>query len=160
MKIFNTRALLMQAYQNSKYLHVMTDEERYKLQTHLRQIYLDIERVCQKHGLQMMVAYGTVLGALRHKGYDVRLGVGSSTSRIDVAVVDPVHPNRYLLGIVCDGEGYFSMKTARDREVVQPTMLHMLGWRLVHVWAGDWLLWPDTVVNDIIEDLKNDTSIV
>jgi hypothetical protein len=98
--------------------------------------------------------------ALRHKGYDVRLGVGSSTSRIDVAVVDPVHPNRYLLGIVCDGEGYFSMKTARDREVVQPTMLHMLGWRLVHVWAGDWLLWPDTVVNDIIEDLKNDTSIV
>ena len=69
MKIFNTRALLMQAYQNSKYLHVMTDEERYKLQTHLRQIYLDIERVCQKHGLQMMVAYGTVLGALRHKGF-------------------------------------------------------------------------------------------
>ena len=59
----------MQACKNSKDLHVMTDEERNKLQTHLRQIYLDIEKVCQKHNLQMMVAYGTVLGALRHKGF-------------------------------------------------------------------------------------------
>lgn len=111
-----------------------------------------------KHGVSLIATQ--LADALRHKGYDVRLGVGSSTSRIDVAVVDPVHPNRYLLGIVCDGESYFSMKTARDREVVQPTILHMLGWRLVHVWAGDWLLRSDTVVNDIIEDLKNDTSIV
>ena len=59
----------MQACKNSKDLHVMTDEERNKLQAHLRQIYLDIEKVCQKHNLQMMVAYGTVLGALRHKGF-------------------------------------------------------------------------------------------
>ena len=111
-----------------------------------------------RHGASLIATQ--LADALRHKGYDVRLGVGSSTSRIDVAVVDPVHPNRYLLGIVCDGEGYFSMKTARDREVVQPTVLHLLGWRLMHVWAGDWLLRPDTVVNDIIEDLKNDTPIV
>jgi hypothetical protein len=111
-----------------------------------------------RHGASLIATQ--LADALRHKGYDVRLGVGSSTSRIDVAVVDPVHHNRYLLGIVCDGEGYFSMKTARDREVVQPTVLHLLGWRLMHVWAGDWLLRPDTVVNDIIEDLKNDTPIV
>ena len=93
--------------------------------------------------------------ALRHKGYDVRLGVGSSTSRIDVAVVDPVHPDRYLLGIICDGEGYFSMKTARDREVVQPTMLHLLGWRLMHVWAGDWLLQPGAVIKHIIQEINS-----
>ena len=67
--MFNNRAIFMQACKNSKDLHVMTDEERNKLQAHLRQIYLDIEKVCQKHNLQMMVAYGTVLGALRHKGF-------------------------------------------------------------------------------------------
>jgi lipopolysaccharide cholinephosphotransferase len=69
MRILNNKVLFMQACQNSKDLHVMTDEERNKLQAHLRQIYLDIEKVCQKHDLQMMVAYGTVLGALRHKGF-------------------------------------------------------------------------------------------
>lgn len=69
MNIFNTRALYLQACLNSKDLHAMTDDERRNLQAHLRQIYLDIEEVCQKHSLQMMVAYGTVIGALRHKGF-------------------------------------------------------------------------------------------
>lgn len=69
MNIFNTRDLYMQACMKSKHLHAMTDEERMKLQAHLRQMYLDIEKVCHKHNLQMMVAYGTVIGALRHKGF-------------------------------------------------------------------------------------------
>ena len=69
MNIFHTKDLYLQACQNSKDLHVMTDEERIRLQSHLRKMYLDIEEVCQKHNLQMMVAYGTVIGALRHKGF-------------------------------------------------------------------------------------------
>lgn len=69
MKLFNTRALYWEACRNSKDLHAMTDDERRNLQAHLRHIYLDIEKVCKKHNLQMMVAYGTVLGALRHKGF-------------------------------------------------------------------------------------------
>lgn len=69
MNLFNTRALYWEACRNSKNLHAMTDDERRTLQAHLRHIYLDIEKVCKKHNLQMMVAYGTVLGALRHKGF-------------------------------------------------------------------------------------------
>ena len=106
-----------------------------------------------RHGVSLIAMQ--LADALRHKGYDVRLGVGSSTSRIDVAVVDPVHPDRYLLGIVCDGEGYFSIKTARDREVVQPAVLKLLGWNLMHVWAGDWLLHPEVVIEHIIQEMNS-----
>ena len=59
----------MQVCRKSNDLHVMTDEERSGLQAHLRKMYLDIEEVCKRHNLQMMVAYGSVLGALRHKGF-------------------------------------------------------------------------------------------
>ncbi len=59
----------MQMCHQSNKLHCMTDEERGKLQTHLRKMYVEIEKVCNKHGLVIMAAYGTVLGALRHKGF-------------------------------------------------------------------------------------------
>ena len=68
-KLFNTKELYLKACMRSKKMHAMTGDERNRLQSHLRKMYLDIEAVCNKHGLHMMVAYGTVLGALRHKGF-------------------------------------------------------------------------------------------
>lgn len=59
----------MKACHESKDLHEMTIDERQNLQSHLRKMYLDVEAVCNRHGLQMVVGYGTVLGALRHKGF-------------------------------------------------------------------------------------------
>ncbi len=47
----------------------MTDEERTRLQAHLRMMYKEIEKVCNRHGLRMCTGYGTVLGALRHQGF-------------------------------------------------------------------------------------------
>lgn len=59
----------MKACMQSKELHVMTEEERAKLQAHLRKMYLEIEKVCERHHLRMCAGYGTVLGAIRHKGF-------------------------------------------------------------------------------------------
>ncbi len=47
----------------------MTDDERLRLQAHLRKMYLEVEKVCDRYGLRMMVAYGTVIGVLRHQGF-------------------------------------------------------------------------------------------
>jgi hypothetical protein len=92
--------------------------------------------------------------ALRQKGYEVHTGVGSSACRVDVAVVDPVRSGHYLLGLICDGNSYFNMKTVRDREVVQPSVLHSLGWHLKHIYVSDWLLRPEAVLDGIIQELK------
>ena len=92
--------------------------------------------------------------AIRRKGYEVHTGVGTSAFRVDVAVVDPVNREHYLLGIICDGHNYYRLKTARDREVVQPTVLRLLGWNLMHVWSVDWMLRPESIIDAILQHLK------
>lgn len=58
-----------QLCRESKDLHKITDEERKQLQSHLLKMYKDLEAVCDKHGITVMLAYGSVLGAIRHKGF-------------------------------------------------------------------------------------------
>lgn len=105
----------------------------------------------KKKGCSSMVAQ--IAEAIRKRGYVVNTQVGASDFKLDVAVVDPVNSERYLLGIICDGEGYYKLKTARDREIVQPTVLKMLGWNLMHVWSLDWLRHRNMVLDMIFEKL-------
>jgi very-short-patch-repair endonuclease len=79
-----------------------------------------------------------VAGMLRDKGWVVHPQVGCSGYRIDMAVVDPRAPGRYLLGIECDGASYHSGATARDRDRLRQHILERLGWRLHRIWSTDW----------------------
>ena len=92
--------------------------------------------------------------ALRRKGYEVKTSIGSSALRVDLAIIDPLHSDRYALGIICDGAGYYQLKTERDREVVQPAVLKMLGWHLMHVWTTEWLRCPESVIEHIIQEMR------
>lgn len=92
--------------------------------------------------------------ALRRKGYVVKTSIGSSSLRVDLAIIDPLQSDRYALGIICDGSSYIQLKTTRDREVVQPKVLQMLGWRLMHVWTVDWLQNPESVIEHISQEMK------
>ena len=76
--------------------------------------------------------------ALREKGYETVRAVGHSAYRIDVGVVNPENPERYLLGILLDGGAYAAAKTTRDREIAQQSVLEGLGWRLTRLWSMDW----------------------
>lgn len=75
---------------------------------------------------------------LTDRGYGVRLNVGCSGYRIDLGIIDPEDPQRYLLGVLCDGYNHNATRTAHDRVVTQSGVLQALGWRLHHVWAMDW----------------------
>ena len=68
-----------------------------------------------------------------------------------VAVVDKNNTSTYKLGILLDGQEYYDTKTVRDREIVQPSVLKLLGWNLMHVWTIDWLTRPEYVLKKIIE---------
>lgn len=59
----------MQACHQSKELHEMTNEEAEMLKNHLRTMYVEVERICNRHNLRMCAGYGTVLGAIRHQGF-------------------------------------------------------------------------------------------
>lgn len=91
---------------------------------------------------------------LRELGYEVRTNVGRSNFKVDVAIVDTEHKGNYLLGILLDGKGYHGTQTTSDREIVQPSVLKTLGWRVMRVWSVDWLNNPERVLRRIEEALQ------
>ncbi|MGF7133086.1 very-short-patch-repair endonuclease/DNA polymerase III delta prime subunit [Paraburkholderia sp. EB58] len=81
-----------------------------------------------------------VIKVLRNHNWVVHPQVGCSGYRIDMGIVDPRAPGRYLVGIECDGRAYHSGATARDRDRLRQVVLEGLGWRLHRIWSTDWWL--------------------
>ncbi len=75
---------------------------------------------------------------LNEQGYKTEKLVGHSEYRLDIGVVDPRYPERYLLGILLDGPVYGSSRTTRDREIAQIAVLNGLGWEIHRIWTMDW----------------------
>jgi very-short-patch-repair endonuclease len=96
-----------------------------------------------------------VISALREKGWTVHPQVGVSGYRIDIGVVDPRAPGRYLLGIECDGRTYHSAATARDRDRLRHHVLEGLGWELYRIWSTDWWLNPEEPMRKLLIRLDN-----
>lgn len=84
-----------------------------------------------------------VIRLLRERGWTVHPQVGCSGYRVDIGVVDPRAPGRYLAGIECDGRTYHSGATARDRDRLRQLVLEGLGWRIYRIWSTDWWLNPE-----------------
>jgi very-short-patch-repair endonuclease len=76
------------------------------------------------------------------RGWTVRTQIGVSRFRIDLGVVHPDAPGRFLAGIECDGATYHSSPSARDRDRVRHIILEQLGWRLIRIWSTDFFLDP------------------
>ena len=87
-------------------------------------------------------------------GYNVNLNIGTSEYHLDIGVVDPNNPEKYCLGILLDGENYSAGDSARDRNVLQPSVLEGLGWKLHRVWTLDWFDTPDREFEKIIESVE------
>ncbi len=81
----------------------------------------------------------TVAVEIQHLDYEIVPKVGSSIYPIDIGVIDPDNPNRYLLGIECDGLTYRSSNSARDRDRLREQVLRQLGWRIHRIWSPDWV---------------------
>ena len=75
---------------------------------------------------------------LTTQGHIVRKQVGCAGFRLDLAIVDPDAPGRYILGIECDGAMYYSSPVARDRDRLRHQILENLGWRIHRIWSTDW----------------------
>ena len=85
----------------------------------------------------------SVLETIRKWGYTAHTQVGSSGYRIDIGLCDPSDPDRYILGIECDGAQYHSAKTARDRDRLRQQVLEERGWQIYRIWGTDWYRYRD-----------------
>tara|TARA_R110001583_G_scaffold191912_1_gene357802 strand:+ start:20771 stop:26248 length:5478 start_codon:yes stop_codon:yes gene_type:complete len=96
----------------------------------------------------------SVTHALRDAGFECVPQVGVSGFFIDVAVVDPGDPGRFLMGIECDGATYHSAKSARDRDRLRQAILERLGWRIRRIWSTDWFKNPRAELGPILRELN------
>ena len=96
----------------------------------------------------------SVASALKAKGYAVNTNIGSSEYRVDIGIIDSANPDRYLLGLLCDGYNYVASSTAHDRDVTTPAVLSLLGWKIYNIWSVEWWDTPEYVLNGIIREIE------
>lgn len=101
---------------------------------------------------------------LKDKGFTVKTNVGCSGYRIDLGIVDPKNPDKFIAGILCDGYNYAAAKTTKDREVLQIKILELLGWNICRVWALDYWSNREKTVIRLVEQLnkiiaENDSKV-
>lgn len=108
----------------------------------------------QSGAQEILSIQNQIAKALTNQGYDVKTEIGLSDFKIDIAIVDPRDNSNYILGILLDGEIYRNTQTTRDREVVQPTVLNNLNWKVLRVWSVDWFKQPAAVIERIDELIK------
>lgn len=107
-----------------------------------------------KHETADTVIADQIAAALRERGHQVNTHIGRSNFKVDVALCDPESNGNYALGILLDGKNYHDTQTTRDREIVQPTVLKMLNWKVMRVWSVDWIHHPERVIAHIEACLK------
>jgi very-short-patch-repair endonuclease len=96
-----------------------------------------------------------VAGEIRALGYEVVPQVGCGGFRIDIGVVDPAEPGRFLLGVECDGATYHSAATARDRDRLRQQILEKLGWCIHRIWSPDWVTKREGEIRQLRQAIEN-----
>ena len=87
-------------------------------------------------------------------GYDSVCSVGQSEMKVDVGVLDPEDPGRFLLGIVINGTGQDGRRSVYDREIGRMEMLERRGWNWIRTWSADWILDPSREEKRLIRKLE------
>jgi very-short-patch-repair endonuclease len=95
-----------------------------------------------------------VLGSLQRAGYQVHTQIGSAGYFVDLAVVDPERPGRYLLAVECDGATFHSSRSARDRDRLRQQVLEGLGWRFHRIWSTDWFNQRDAEFQRLVDAIE------
>ena len=95
---------------------------------------------------------------LEAKGWTVHPQIGVSSYRIDIGVVHPDAPGRYLLGVECDGASYHSSATARDRDKLREDVLRGKGWTLLRVWSTDFWNNPDKAIERVETGIRRELN--
>ena len=92
---------------------------------------------------------------LAERGYLVHQEVASGGRFVDIGIVDPQQPGRYIIGIECDGASYHSSRSARDRDRLREQVLRGLGWELHRIWSTDWFRNPERELERAVEAIEN-----
>ncbi|MDR0791236.1 MAG: DUF3320 domain-containing protein, partial [Methanomassiliicoccaceae archaeon] len=95
--------------------------------------------------------------ALTEKGFTVHCDIGNSGMTVDIAIADPQHPDRYIMGVLVDS-GPLIGPNAMDNEYTYIRGLNREGWEIRRVLTLDWLKDPARTINDIADAVDKRTQ--
>ncbi len=95
-----------------------------------------------------------VIDRLERRGYICEPQIGVAGFFIDLAVVDPDSPGKFIVGIECDGATYHSARSARDRDRLRESVLIGLGWEIRRIWSTDYFKDPDREIDRIARAIE------
>lgn len=73
---------------------------------------------------------------------------------LSVMVFSPDEPDRCLLGILMDGDGYGAIPRTKERELDRTDLLQQMGWNLCRLWSIDWLQDRERVLKQMLRLLE------
>ena len=144
------------------YAKYISERNNQNAQAVLSKINIDISRIDTKSENSTLLFESLfeelVYNKLRSLNYEVDSQVGYSGYKIDLAVVHPDNPNKYILAIECDGASFHSAKSVRERDVMRQEFLEKRGWTVERIWSRTWWRNSDKEIKRIqerIEKLRN-----
>lgn len=104
-----------------------------------------------------------VCDRLRAYGYTVDPQIGYSDSCIDLGIVHPHDPGRYLLGICFDRAMYHRSACAKERDLYRHQFLEARGWTILCIWSRNWWRNPEQElmrIQDQVEELLRRENVL
>lgn len=95
--------------------------------------FSEAERLRGRDGLQSVI-----MASLEKRGLNAVTDVGVSRFKVDLGIVHPEKKDEFILGIRCGGDSFREARTARDRDILQDSVLKGLGWNITRVYPMDW----------------------
>jgi hypothetical protein len=92
-----------------------------------------------------------IAAALRREGLVVTTDLGLSDFRVDLVLADPSEPDRQLVAVLLDGQGWRARRTVADRDALPVYVLRdLMHWPAVErVWLPEWLRRREHVVSQL-----------
>ena len=113
--------------------------------------------VSAKHNLEFDSVFETqVYQELTNRGFNVHTQIGASDYKIDLAIIHPDDPYRYILAIECDGATFHSSKSAKERDVLRQKFLENKGWKFERIWSRNWWRDPNKEISRIISRIETE----
>ncbi len=90
---------------------------------------------------------------LKKLGYDSDTLVGSGKYAVDLAIKDK-ESNNYKLGIIIDTKPISDSVTCRDKYYLHESVLEMMKWHVIYIYALEYFLRPNQTINKIVEAIN------
>ena len=88
-------------------------------------------------------------------GYEVDEQVGQSDFRCSLAVKARPEDSQYTLGILIDDEQHYRNRNLIEQYYQRPAILEAFGWKVLPVFARDWLHQPQKVMEQVLAALSS-----